>query len=817
MKKSSIKNVSLVWGIALLISGCIWIVAQSNANDETAITIDTNRYTATQHIQEVHLNDKSSSTRVWLKNEDSLVLGVGEVGADERVGKLKNSVGGEASVIGGRDNKNWWSESSLIVGGENNLLAHGKLGSVVMGGKSNQVNSSETVVLASKEANTQGSGVVAVAVNGGQVLGDNSLFFAGDHSYVKKNDSMVIGSAVMMDGAWSFAFNAKREGIIVDADHTFIVNADHGLIVGSNKNNGTGVSLTVNGAVRVWEAKGSAKDDDKQEGAIFRVACSSPAGASCLCVNVEWQIKSMSSNPACDVVCGGDKSASCTANDLCGTRAITYAAAETGRRANTTFCALGSHKSGPGGSALLVGSTNFPKMWEIVKWHCTSDFGGGTYQCLATRKQQPKENAKCGSYHGMNFMAASLTNWPAGWTFCEKGVPTPTAPAFPKTGKPVTWTCGWTNLIPITCSANGCNRCSKEGFPYCFPVDFGPSCGSTPTQPVNGQCAGSVTVPIDGTKLVNYAKANPSLFCNPGTLLSPELSNGKLTWKCAWLNGWDPSQKCAASCPSDYSLQNGACIKIEKKCNIKIDKVSCKHSPKLYSNNWWIEYTYSGFCDDMGIIGSFDKDFGEGKTFYFAGPKISPKGDSHIVNTDWTITAKKYLTLPEAFPWPWVWFLKIEVWNKTTPNFSFIRPQIIEENWCSSPSPKPPIKIDRNGNPFNWQVRTIYKSDRTKVGKLLYMKTDKCSGTVANQAWYYAVCYDEVDSNWTPISLDSHKTPRNGWRIIDRNNRELQLQTSQTYYMPCESNHRCSFKVDSWWYKIKDVEQYNLWILWDSD
>ena len=612
MKKSSIKNVSLVWGIALLISGCIWIVAQSNANDETAITIDTNRYTATQHIQEVHLNDKSSSTRVWLKNEDSLVLGVGEVGADERVGKLKNSVGGEASVIGGRDNKNWWSESSLIVGGENNLLAHGKLGSVVMGGKSNQVNSSETVVLASKEANTQGSGVVAVAVNGGQVLGDNSLFFAGDHSYVKKNDSMVIGSAVMMDGAWSFAFNAKREGIIVDADHTFIVNADHGLIVGANKNNGTGVSLTVNGAVRVWEAKGSAKDDDKQEGAIFRVACSSPAGASCLCVNVEWQIKSMSSNPACDAVCGGDKSASCTANDLCGTRAITYAAAETGRRANTTFCALGSHKSGPGGSALLVGSTNFPKMWEIVKWHCTSDFGGGTYQCLATRKQQPKENAKCGSYHGMNFMAASLTNWPAGWTFCEKGVPTPTAPAFPKTGKPVTWTCGWTNLIPVTCSANGCNRCSKEGFPYCFPVDFGPSCGSTPTQPVNGQCgitkdscasgdfvditdtatdykwqcngknggksvvcslrkpsqpvngvcAKNVTVPVDGTKLVDYAKANPSLFCSPGTLINPPvILNGKLEWKCKGVNGWATSPTCRVSCPSGYTLRNEACQK----------------------------------------------------------------------------------------------------------------------------------------------------------------------------------------------------------------------------------------------------------------
>ena len=64
-------------------------------------------------------------------------------------------------------------------------------------------------------------------------------------------------------------------------------------------------------------------------------------------------------------------------------------------------------------------------------------------------------------------------------------------------------------------------------------MDFGPSCGSTPTQPVTGQGAGSVTVPVDGTKLVDYAKANPSLFCNPGILVSPELLNGKLTWKCA--------------------------------------------------------------------------------------------------------------------------------------------------------------------------------------------------------------------------------------------------------------------------------------------
>ena len=650
MKKPSVKDLFAVWGVILFVSAGIWIVAQSNANDEAPIMIDTNKYTATQHIQEVHLNDTSSSKKIWLKNQDGLVLGVGSVGVDERVGKLKNDAGGASAVIAGSGNGNWWSESSLIVGGENNQLANGKIGSVVMGGKANQVNSSETVVLASKDSATHGTGAVVVAVDRGEVFGENSLSFAGD-AIVRRNDSMVIGSAVMMNGEWSFVFNGReQQGIDVNTDNSFIVGANNGLIIGTNKNNGSGIGLTVNGAVKVGEARGN---DNMQTGAIFRVACSSPAGASCLCANISGQVKSISSNPACDAVCGGDKSASCTADDLCGTRAITYAAAETGRRANTTFCALGSHKSGPRGSSLLVESTNFPKrgssllvestnfpkMWEIVKWHCTSDFGGGTYQCLATRKLLPKEDAKCGSYHGMNFMAASLTNWPAGWTFCEKGVPTPTAPDFPKTGKPVSWTCGGENLNTVPCSANGCNRCSKEGFPYCFPVDFGPSCGSTPTQPVNGQCgtskdscasgdfvditdtatdykwqcngknggtsvacslkkptqpvngvcAKNVTVPVDGTKLVDYAKANPSLFCDPGTLVSPELSNGKLTWKCAWLNGWDPSQLCIVPCPSGYSLQNGACVKLLPKISIRNEQFSSSESHDWYSADVYLE------------------------------------------------------------------------------------------------------------------------------------------------------------------------------------------------------------------------------------
>lgn len=93
---------------------------------------------------------------------------------------------------------------------------------------------------------------------------------------------------------------------------------------------------------------------------------------------------------------------------------------------------------------------------------------------------------------------------------------------------------------------------------------------------VTGACAQNVTVPIDGTKLVDYAQANSSLFCSPGTLIDPPvISDGKLEWKCAWLNGWSTSPTCRVSCPANYTLQNGACVKsasqYEWKC-IEVNK-----------------------------------------------------------------------------------------------------------------------------------------------------------------------------------------------------------------------------------------------------
>lgn len=91
--------------------------------------------------------------------------------------------------------------------------------------------------------------------------------------------------------------------------------------------------------------------------------------------------------------------------------------------------------------------------------------------------------------------------------------------------------------------------------------------------PVNGACAQNVTVPIDGTKLVDYAQANSWLFCSPGTLVGPVISKGKLEWKCKGVNGWATSPTCRVSCPVNYTLQNGACVKLSTQYEWKCLKV----------------------------------------------------------------------------------------------------------------------------------------------------------------------------------------------------------------------------------------------------
>lgn len=110
------------------------LLMQSKANDASTLTIPTDRFTAVQNIQEVHLNPVvspgtkiSNKDKVGIMNDGGTVLGVGSVGENvdknARVSTLNNTTLNEGSVIAGKGNKNASNtDTSLIVGGESNSI-----------------------------------------------------------------------------------------------------------------------------------------------------------------------------------------------------------------------------------------------------------------------------------------------------------------------------------------------------------------------------------------------------------------------------------------------------------------------------------------------------------------------------------------------------------------------------------------------------------------------------------------------------------------------------------------------------------------------
>lgn len=139
--------------------------------------------------------------------------------------------------------------------------------------------------------------------------------------------------------------------------------------------------------------------------------------------------------------------------------------------------------------------------------------------------------------------------------------------------------------------------------------------------PVNGACAQNVTVPIDGTKLVDYAQA----FCSPGTLVGPVISKGKLEWECKGINGWATSPTCHVSCPANYTLQNGACVKSE---NFSCENVQIKVRKGC---GWaWVGDEWSNSCR-----ASIEKISLNGKNINDKIKSISGKISGFIRQKDW--------------------------------------------------------------------------------------------------------------------------------------------------------------------------------------
>lgn len=95
-------------------------VRYSNATDNQSLTIETDKFTAVQNIQEVHFNPAndgvvSRSDKMGIKNEGGRTLGIGTIDETNRVGKLKNVVDDNSSIIGGVGNESKGSKTTLIL------------------------------------------------------------------------------------------------------------------------------------------------------------------------------------------------------------------------------------------------------------------------------------------------------------------------------------------------------------------------------------------------------------------------------------------------------------------------------------------------------------------------------------------------------------------------------------------------------------------------------------------------------------------------------------------------------------------------------
>lgn len=152
-------------------------------------------------------------------------------------------------------------------------------------------------MVSSLGSNLTGKNSAIIASSSAKVEGDNSVILAAKMgSKITGKGSLAIGSGVIIQHAGVFAFNGKAEGgLTSQVDHTFIVDVDNGFLVKKEAATAPAdrVPLQVNGAVRVGSSTVAGAIALKESGTNLK----------CLCLVGKGE--AISSNPACNTVCGG--------------------------------------------------------------------------------------------------------------------------------------------------------------------------------------------------------------------------------------------------------------------------------------------------------------------------------------------------------------------------------------------------------------------------------------------------------------------------------------------------------------------------------
>ena len=539
---------TLSW-VCLLAWGLIYAAPQ--------IIIDPTRFVSQQRIQQINLNastgnfQKGGLVNAW-KNKPVLLIGNVKGTGVVQINTITWDI---SSVIGWTWNKNLQNDTtSLVVWWEKNIVKSGAEASVIVWWVWNTSDAKNSVILASSGVTSFLENGVALWINNSSISWLNSLWFAWSSIRILPwwANSVVFGSNVAVVSWGMFIFDAYPNSLLTwSLQDSMLIRANGWLVIwwdkmipGTDAKRDT-VKLTVHG----WVLLGSGQCNNNTIWALYYTngEIKQWGTISCLCACVySWTStatsKAISSQPYCDVACKNTEGWTPQKVDwtaICWTRGTQwtwdnlswletiYQFSETDWRPWTDFCKDGSTPEIWTITSHHTWEVKFPDPWETVSWVCPWLTWSVDTQCNAYRKVTP---AKCGQNAKKYYVNDSDFAGRDMVSFCETGTVTkikqqngsefsdireqalamisnPSNFLFPDLWKTVYWKCTtdiWHAEEELECSAyrRDCNHCAKNGFPYCFDIDFAESCDPNETA---GNGEWTTEGPVSTTYTVKYS------------------------------------------------------------------------------------------------------------------------------------------------------------------------------------------------------------------------------------------------------------------------------------------------------------------------
>ena len=498
------------------------------------IIIDPTRFVSQQRIQRININSTGNNTvkeallNSWT-NKPVLLIG-STSGSDNLWAVTRNNTitWDVSSVVWWKGNSNLWNETSLIAWSQDSIITKNTKSTVILWWNNNTWSSTNQVILSSEKTKVSKTNAVAMWLSNSNIDSSYAIGLIWDKITISwGSNSVALWSNINIQTWWMFIFNANGGTVNWNLKDTVFINAQHWLVIWGPKiipstvSNSHSVKLTVHGWVALWQGMCS-KDTI---GGIYYASGTTKTNGKisciCACVASGSTAKSIavSNQPYCDVACKNTEGAwgneKIDGSAVCGSRGyawswskisqehwkeMIYEAWETTWRPNSDFCKDWSTPNVGTLESNAPGVVDFPWTGMTVSWVCPwlTD-KDPKVQCNAYKKVVPP---KCWENAKKYYLNDEAYPTYAEVTFCEIGeffwISSPSKTYsdydFPEAWSTITWWCK-TNSWHVDAIENkscvaergDCNHCAKNGFPYCFDIDYTtvswkPGCESYPDE-----------------------------------------------------------------------------------------------------------------------------------------------------------------------------------------------------------------------------------------------------------------------------------------------------------------------------------------------